>query len=191
MSSVLFSLTLKKNDLSCGPLCKLKIFLKFIGMETIFWCFEYNSLHTLGLQNKCLHVILLLKMSKKHKYENNYSQRSDPLWKKNAYNNSFQLVLRSKGELYLQSYKDRDLILWQEGKFLEVWFTVRKGHWPGQQWLYSGLNWSCDYILTASCGQMIISWQQMEPTHKMELMGSALKGRVPAWWLEGEGNGWS
>lgn len=42
------------------------------------------------------------------------------LYEKNAYSNSFQLVLRSKGELYLQSYKDRDLILWQEGKFLEA-----------------------------------------------------------------------
>lgn len=54
-------------------------------------------------------------------------------YEKNVYSNSFQLVLRSKGELYLQSCKDRDLILWQEGKFLEVRFTVRKGHWPGQQ----------------------------------------------------------
>lgn len=44
-----------------------------------FLVFEYNFLHTLGLQNKCLHVILLPKMSKKHKYENDYSQRSDLL----------------------------------------------------------------------------------------------------------------
>jgi hypothetical protein len=38
-----------------------------------FLAFEYVSLHTWGSHNRCLHVVLLPKMSEKHKYENKFS----------------------------------------------------------------------------------------------------------------------
>lgn len=105
--------------------------LLWASARTRFWNSEAQLLHTLQLQNKCLHVILLPKMSKKAKYENIFSKEWS-LMKKllTVLLSSWHREILCRN-IFIAEVAKRDLTFQKKGMFLKEAIHCEEGQRPG------------------------------------------------------------